>query len=234
MANLFLSYRRSDCGAYAERLALRLRAYQFETVFLDRDGIDLADDYSERIRSALSRATAVLVLIGRHWSDATDAAGRRRLDEPSDWVRREVELALSLGVPIVPVLFDGAQMPGAADVPAELAALTRAQGYDISQNYFDRDADDFARRLERRLIAGARATGRGSATAAGSGVLLRQLQLIWIGLFCVTAGVAVVPAFVPPVPDTFWIFPGTMTVAAFAWWLYCSSLSLRPAALGTT
>jgi len=233
MAKLFLSYRRSDCGPYAERLAHRLRSFQFDTVFLDRDNIRLADDFADRIRSGLSQSVAMLVLIGKGWSTAQDDAGRRRLDDPTDWVRREVALAFSLTLPVIPVLFDAARMPSPTDLPAELAPLATRQGYDISGNYFDRDADDLARKLEGILIAGAR-PGSSSAVARVSTAFLRQLQIIWLVLSAITAGVAIAPAFLPALPQTFWLFPCCMTVAAFLWWLYWLGESARPARLAAT
>src|SRR6185295_8703836 len=106
MARLFISYRRSDTGAYADRLVARLSAFQFQAIFQDREDIDLADNYADQIRAALATCDAVLVLVGPGWTIAQDRAGNKRLDLPTDWVRREVTLALSMGVPIVPVLFD--------------------------------------------------------------------------------------------------------------------------------
>jgi TIR domain len=228
MARLFLSYRRDDSGAYADRLAQRLRAFQFDTVFLDRDGIALGEDYAQRIRTSLSQSAAVLVLIGKTWVHAMDDGGRRRLDDPSDWVRREVALALTLGLPVIPVLFDSARMPAVEELPAELATLATKQCYEISANYFDRDADDLARRLEASLVA---ADARRAAVPQGAAAIgfLRQLLLIWIALSLVTGGVAVAPSFVPALPQTFWLFPCSMTGAAFLWWLYWLGESMRPA-----
>ena len=230
MAKLFLSYRRSDCGAYADRLAQRLRSFQFDTVFLDRDGIRLADDFADRIRAGLSESLAMLVLMGKGWITAQDDAGRRRLDDPTDWVRREVALALSRKLHVIPVLFDAARMPAAIDLPADLAPLAARQGYDINGNYFDRDADDLARKLEGMFVAGARAASPGPAPVSTG--LLSQLRVIWVLLAFVTIGVAVAPSFVPALPPFFWLFPCFMTAAAFLWWLYWLGESLRPARVG--
>jgi hypothetical protein len=230
MATLFISYRRSDCGPYAERLAQRLRGFQFDTVFVDRDGIDLGEDYAERIRASLSQSAAVLVLMGKSWLGSADDAGRRRLEDPSDWVRREVALALTLGIPVVPVLFDSVRMPKANEVPDDLAPLVKKQSYDINPNYFERDADDFARRLEATLVAGARGA-RAAPGRVGAG-LLRQLLVIWVLLSMVTAAFAVAPSVVPALPRTFWLFPCLMTAAAFLWWLYWLGESMRPLRAG--
>jgi TIR domain len=226
MAKLFLSYRRHDTGAYADRLAKRLGAFHFESVFQDREDIALADNYADRIRTELSQCEAVLVLIGSGWTDARGADGRRRLDDSTDLVRREVGLGLQMGKKVIPVLFDSARVPSAADLPRELAALATAQGYDINGNYFDRDVDDFARRLEATIAAAApREPERAPLMSAA---LVRQLKNIWVTLFAVTVLVSIAPVFVPAVPWLFWLLPGTMTLAAFLWWLYWLGELVRP------
>lgn len=225
MARVFLSYRRSDTGAYADRLTERLHAFQFESVFQDREDIALGQNFADAIRQDLSRCDAMLVLIGPRWLTPPVSGGGRRIDDPADWVRREVALALGRGIPVVPVLFDGARAPTAADLPPELALLATAQGYDLNGNYFDRDADDLARRLEQLLVSA------GSGTDARPPVareLLGQLRMIWVGLSLVTILLAVLPLFAKALPAGFWVFPGTMTLAAFLWWLYWLGESIRP------
>src|SRR5262245_10360440 len=162
MARLFLSYRRSDTGAYADRLAQRLNAFQFDSVFIDREAIDLGDDYADRIRSELPRCAAVLVLIGPAWLDAKDAAGQRRLDNPADWVRREVAIALAQDLRVIAVLFDSPRKPSQAqaELPPDIRALASKNDYAIDGNYFDRDADYLCRRLEQQLVVADRAAAR--------------------------------------------------------------------------
>jgi hypothetical protein len=225
MARLFISYRRSDTGAYADRLVARLSAFQFQAIFQDREAIDLADDYADQIRSGLAKCDAVLVLIGPGWTTAQDRTGRKRLDIPNDWVRREVTLALSMGVPIVPVLFDSARTPSAADIPGDLAPLATAQGYDINGNYFDRDSDDLARRLEQSIVSRARATS--DQTVPVKSRFLTQLQGIWIGLCVLALGFSITPFFVPALPGTFWMFPASMAVPAFLYWMYIQGEAIR-------
>lgn len=227
MARLFISYRRADTGAYADRLAARLELFQFEAIFQDREGIELGDNFADQIRSALSRCDAVLVLIGERWT-AVDGTGQSRLADPADWVRREVALALSLGLPLIPVCFDSARVPAGATLPRELTALGTAQGYDINGNYFDRDADDLGRRLEQLLVARGRSSSERPAADVTAN-LLRQLRAIWMVLGAVTLALSIAPVFVRALPQFFWLFPGSMALAAFLWWLYWLGESLRPA-----
>jgi hypothetical protein len=224
MSRLFLSYRNNDTGPYAGRLADRLKQLQFEAVFQDREAIAVGEDFADAIRDEIARCAAVLVLIGGAWVDARDDSGRRRLDDPKDWVRREVSIALALPLLVVPVLFDSARPPTASQLPSDVAALANKNAYHFDGRYFDRDADDLGRRVENALAkAHAGSEVRTASPAAG---LLRQLQIIWIALSVVTLGTSVAPFVVPALPHLFWIFPATMTLTAFMWWNYCLAAAL--------
>ena len=234
LARVFISYRRSDTGAYADAVAQRLAAVQFESVFQDREDIALADNYADRIREGLAESDAVLVLIGPSWLTVRNHAGGRRLDDENDWVRREVALALELHKPVVPVLFDGARVPDVQSLPVNLVTLATTQGYDVNGNYLERDLDDLARRLERDLVAARasrddRQAGAAAQRAASSPDFVRQLQFIWMALGVLTLALAVVPYFAPALPRLFWVFPATMTIAALFWWLYWAGEAMRPA-----
>ena len=106
--------------------------------------------------------------------------------------------------------------------------MATKQGYEINGKYFDRDADELGRRLEALIVARGRGSGPSSAAARATGTL-GQLRIIWLALFTTTVGVAVAPQFVPALPGSFWVFPATMTLAAFSWWLYWVGEAARPA-----
>jgi len=72
-------------------------------------------------------ARVLLVVIGPRWLTATAPTGRRRIDDPADWIRRELAEAFTAGVRVIPVLTDQAQMPTEAELPADIAALSRCQ-----------------------------------------------------------------------------------------------------------
>jgi tetratricopeptide (TPR) repeat protein len=70
----------------------------------------------------------LLAVIGQHWLTATDATtGRRRIDDPADWIRRELAEAFAAGVRVIPILTDQAELPAAPELPADIAALSRCQ-----------------------------------------------------------------------------------------------------------
>jgi glycerophosphoryl diester phosphodiesterase len=93
----------------------------------------------------------LLALIGRGWLTITDEAGKRRLDDPEDFVRVEIEAALSRKVRVVPLLIDGATMPRPDQLPKSLAQLVRRQAQELSPSRFDADANRLFGVLERTL-----------------------------------------------------------------------------------
>jgi hypothetical protein len=88
-------------------------------------------------------------VIGKAWSTAVDAAGRRRLDDPADWVRLEIAAALSRGIKVIPVLVDGASMPSARDLPEPIVSLARHQAIELRSARIEADAGRLGAALER-------------------------------------------------------------------------------------
>jgi uncharacterized protein YecT (DUF1311 family) len=166
LGGVFISYRREDSGGYAGRIYDRLAGVLgSDNVFFDVDsiapGVDFVDTLSERV----GRCDALIALIGRQWLTIADADKRRRLDDPSDFVRVEIEAALSRKIRVIPVLVDGATLPGSQDLPPSLHELPRRQGIEISLARFDSDVERLIRALadlEEELSRGA---GVGSAHA---------------------------------------------------------------------
>jgi hypothetical protein len=136
--DFFLSYRRSDSAGHAGRLYDQL-ADHFgpEQVFMDLDAIGPGKGFVERIEEAFGSAEALIVVIGRHWLNATDAMGRRQLDDPRDFVRREIEQALHQGISVIPLLIGGARMPSAEELPASLAPLASLRALEISDREWE-------------------------------------------------------------------------------------------------
>jgi hypothetical protein len=85
------------------------------------------------LESAVGSCRVLLAVIGPGWADARDAKGRRRLDDPDDFVRMEIESALrNPQVLVIPVLIDGAVMPRTEELPVELAQLGMNQAIEIT------------------------------------------------------------------------------------------------------
>ena len=153
---VFISYRRTDTGGRAGRLFdLVAERFGARNVFQDVTAIEPGADFAQRVEDAIAGSDAVLVVIGRDWLSARDAEGTRRLDLADDFVRREIASALAAGIRVVPVLVDGASLPAAADLPADLAPLATRQAVTLDDATWHQDADAILRRLEGDEIVGA-------------------------------------------------------------------------------
>jgi uncharacterized protein YecT (DUF1311 family) len=148
LGGVFICYRREDSGGFAGRIYDRLTSsLGRENVFFDVDsiapGLDFVDALSERV----GRCDALIAVIGKTWLSSADADKKRRLDDPNDFVRIEIEAALSRSVRVIPVLVDGAILPRREDLPPSIDKLTRRQGIEISHARFDSDVENLIRAL---------------------------------------------------------------------------------------
>lgn len=122
---IFLSYRRDDTEHITGRIRDRLGMHFGDhAVFRDVDSIPAGMDFVRKVEDTIRAARVLVAIIGPQWADATDRQGRRRLDQADDPVRFELETALGLELPLVPVLVRQARMPAREELPASLAALS--------------------------------------------------------------------------------------------------------------
>src|SRR6185369_16011961 len=109
------------------------------------------EDFAEAIRRAINTSTVVLAIIGRDWVDVRNAAGARRLDDPADFVRLEIEASFEAGIAVIPVLVEGAAMPAQAQLPPSLAAFARCQAVELSETRWRYDSDRLIQTLQSRF-----------------------------------------------------------------------------------
>ena len=150
---IFLSYRREDAAGFALALFGRLeQSFSSERLFMDVEGgIGAGQDFVRVIEDEVSLCDVMLVLIGPDWMTVTDEAGRRRLENPEDFVRVEVELALKFGKRVIPVLVHKTEMPRADALPEPLKALARRNAVGLTQERFKADAQGLIKALEDAL-----------------------------------------------------------------------------------
>jgi hypothetical protein len=118
-----ISYRREDSSAVTGRLYDRLQAeFGRKNVFMDFDSIPFGVDFRDKIKHTLERARVVIAVVGPGWAGNRDA-GKRRIDDPTDFVRMEIAAALERGIPVIPVLLDHTAMPSVDDLPEELRSF---------------------------------------------------------------------------------------------------------------
>lgn len=202
MSGIFVSYRRSDSDVAAGRLADDLsEIFGRDSIFRDVDTLDPGEDYESALDQALDSCAALIVVIGPRWSAVTDHDGRRRLDDPKDWVRLEISRALKRGIRVIPVLIS-ATMPSETETPADLAPLLRRQAFEFSDRHWRQDVELLARALEKvKGIAKSAPISRWSAPiVSGRKVLVTTAVLVvlatagWLGWQYWRPVVSVAPA----------------------------------------
>src|SRR4051794_16352480 len=152
MRAIFISYRREDTEGQAGRLFDDLvKLFGEESVFMDVAGIEPGRDFRKAIDEHVASCGVLLAVIGKNWIDARDEAGRRRLDDPLDFVRLETGAALKRDIPVVPVLVRGASMPRADQLPADLADLVFRNAIELTHARWNSDLTVLGKALRRHI-----------------------------------------------------------------------------------
>ncbi|MEX3936840.1 toll/interleukin-1 receptor domain-containing protein [Paraburkholderia phymatum] len=140
MRPIFISYRREDTEGQAGRLFESLReVFGEQMVFMDVATIEPGADFRRAIETNIDQCGVVLSLIGRTWLTVTGKDGKRRLDNPNDFVRLETSSALKRGVTLIPVLVQGATMPQEADLPDDIKDLAYRNSIELTHARWDSD-----------------------------------------------------------------------------------------------
>jgi formylglycine-generating enzyme required for sulfatase activity len=122
---IFLSYRREDSAFQTTAIHEKLvDAFGGARVFMDVDNIPAGRDFRTHLQMAIAQCDVFLAVIGEHWLDACGPDGQRRLDNPRDFVRIELEAALSRDIPVIPLLLGSAVVPPAESLPESLRELS--------------------------------------------------------------------------------------------------------------
>jgi TIR domain-containing protein/WD40 repeat protein len=150
VTRIFINYRRRDTKETADRLSEWLaERYGDDQVFMDVDDIAPGRPWREAIDRAVGSSDLVLAVIGRDWLPELN----RRLADEDDFVRRELEAALSRDVSIIPVLAKGARMPRSDELPTSLAPLSEYQAFELLGRY---DKQELLKSVARALDGGER------------------------------------------------------------------------------
>lgn len=148
---LFICYRRNDSDLQARWIAESLRhAFGSKSVFIDIESTQVGDNWPQRLEAGLEGASALIVVIGPAWLGSLDQDYKRRLDDESDWVRREIAYCLGKKL-VIPVLVHDAELPRRQALPEDIRDLRNCQAYRIRDATFERDIEDF---IEQLLKAG--------------------------------------------------------------------------------
>jgi TIR domain len=138
---IFISYRRRGDGAgYGGRIADKLvEHFGAAQCFRDVDDIESGVDFVKTIQEAVGACEVLIAVIGPDWLTQADARGKRRLDDPRDFVRLEVAAALQRDIRVIPVLVGGADIPTELELPDVLSALSRRQVHELTDTRWEYD-----------------------------------------------------------------------------------------------
>ncbi len=164
MRAIFLSYRRDDSEGQAGRLFDDLVAhFGADSVFMDVAGIEAGRDFRKAIDQHVASCGVLLAMIGKDWVDAKDKQGKRRLDDPTDFVRFEIAAALKRDIPVIPVLVERANMPSVEQLPTDLESFAYRNAVELSHARWNSDVQVLFKALARYVDD----TSEGSAALPG-------------------------------------------------------------------
>ncbi|MEV8506333.1 hypothetical protein AB0368_16070 [Actinoplanes sp. NPDC051475] len=174
MGGVFLNYRTADAALGAVMVDERLSArFGPDAVFRDNRSIALATRFDTVLWKRLRSADVVLALIGPHWFEP-GTSGEPAINDPQDFVRRELAEALRLAIDVCPVLLgEDTPLPRADQLPRGLKTLPKHQYARIRTRDPGPDIDELVRRLADRPDLGAitpPARRRATASPEGHGV----------------------------------------------------------------
>jgi hypothetical protein len=130
--SVFISYRREDSADVTGRINERLtQRYGHNVVFQDIDNIPLGVDFRQHLDRALSQCNVLLAVIGDRWIEGENGVGQRRIDDPRDHLRLELEAALRRDIPVIPVLVRRAAVPSEQELPDSLKPLAFRNGIQV-------------------------------------------------------------------------------------------------------
>ncbi len=182
MSRIVISYRRADNEAIVGRIRDKLASHYGESaVFMDVDSIPFGVDFRKHIETVLHQGEVVLAVMGPNWIGPVDG-GRPRIFEETDPVRIEVETALQRGIPVVPVLVNGAAMPKPADLPDAIRNLSFRNAAEVELGRdFHQHMDRLIQSLDRGLgrVGPDKRRGRRRWVAALAAVLILAAGAAW-------------------------------------------------------
>lgn len=145
---MFINYRGEDSQLAAALIDRELASrFGSDSVFLDCRSIRAGADFQKELLGHLRECSVLLVVIGPHWLTLTDTAGNRRIDDPQDWIRREIVAAFASDLYVIPVLIDQGRLPAEKELPEDIAHLARRQYVLLRRRYSGIDLDHLVQRI---------------------------------------------------------------------------------------
>jgi hypothetical protein len=138
----------SDLKDYFDR-PFRTYLRRKVVVVRDFDSMPAGINFKKHIEEEIKSSAALITVIGKEWLSLPDAkTGLRRLDDPKDTHRAEIATALSLSIPVFPVLVEGASMPSEEELPDALKSLASQNAKSIGDPEWDAKVNTLIKDLE--------------------------------------------------------------------------------------
>jgi tetratricopeptide (TPR) repeat protein len=126
--SVFISYRRDVSSFIARAIFMDLRQHGYD-IFMDVENIDSGEFDTILLNQIEARAHFLIILT---------PGTVERFTEPNDWMRREIEHALTLRRNIVPLLVNGFNFKSVEPyLSGNLLRLTRLNALEVPHSYFD-------------------------------------------------------------------------------------------------
>jgi TIR domain len=145
------------------------QAFPPERLFMDVDNIAPGLDFVQVLNDQVARCDVLIAVIGKNWLGVAEEAGERRLDNLEDFVRIEIESALTQKKRVIPVLVNDAKMPRSTELPEGLKPFARCNAVRLTHERFRADTQGLIKALEQVLTeteAARRAEGEASRREA--------------------------------------------------------------------
>jgi uncharacterized protein len=163
---------------------------------MDIDSIPIGRDFREQIRTALSKADVVVAVVGSSWLGVR-RGGHARIDDESDPVRVEIEMALERGIPIIPVLVGDTKMPEPSKLPDGMkafsfinaATVATGRDFNVHMERLVRSVDTLIQERASKRASGSRFSAIASKFSLPQSIAFaRPGRRLWIAsLLCVIA-----------------------------------------------
>lgn len=152
MPKIFISYRRRDTIDKARNLYRDLKAHFGDSAsFFDLEELSLGIEWPAALENAVKEATVTLVLYGGEEWFGKEKFGTRRIDDRTDWVRKEVETALKVARCVIPVVFNGAEIPPDEALPKGLRSLFKRQLCELRSTHWEQDILPLLKEIEKYI-----------------------------------------------------------------------------------
>lgn len=149
MPVVFINYRVREQPGYATLLYRDLtQRFGENAVFMAARSIRVGDNYVDAVFDNLRQCEVMLVVMGSRWLESA-----RTGPFGFDWVHREIAAAFGLGLRVVPVLIEDAEVPDPVTLSTGIAALARCQFVRLRHYSLDIDLAHLAAELRQTTAA---------------------------------------------------------------------------------